>query len=81
MKENDSIKEKVVREFKLSTAALKNKNTIFLLAFVIAVAGFLSYRMMPKELFPDITAPYIMVQTIYPGNPPVDMENLVTRPI
>jgi len=36
---------------------------------------------MPKELFPDIVIPTVMVQTIYPGNPPLDMENLVTRPI
>jgi multidrug efflux pump subunit AcrB len=36
---------------------------------------------MPKELFPDINIPTIMVQTLYPGNPPVDIENLLTRPL
>ncbi|MCK7530307.1 MAG: efflux RND transporter permease subunit [Marinilabiliales bacterium] len=36
---------------------------------------------MPKELFPEIVWPQIMVQTIYPGNSPEDIENLITRPL
>lgn len=36
---------------------------------------------MPKALFPDIVMPTIMVQTVYPGNSPADIENLITRPI
>ena len=36
---------------------------------------------MPKSLFPDIVMPTIMVQTMYPGNSPADIENLITRPI
>ena len=69
------------REFKLTTAALKNKNTIFLLTFIFALFGIFSYRALPKELFPDVVIPIVMVQTIYPGNPPIDMENLITRPL
>jgi multidrug efflux pump len=34
---------------------------------------------LPKELFPDIVIPTVMVQTLYPGNPPLDIENLITR--
>lgn len=73
--------ERVTREFKLTTWALKNKNTIFLLSVILIGFGFYSYRSLPKELFPEIYFPTIMVQTLYPGNPPIDMENLVTRPI
>lgn len=76
-----SLNERVKREFKLTTLALKNKTTIFLLTVVLLVGGFLSYRHMPKELFPDVVLPWIMVNTVYPGNPPIDMENLITRPI
>jgi multidrug efflux pump len=36
---------------------------------------------MPKEQFPDIVVPTISVTTIYAGNSPKDIENLVTRPI
>ena len=69
--------EKVIREFKLTTLALRNKNTVFLLAVILITFGIYSYRSLPKELFPDIVIPTIMVQTLYPGNPPIDIENLI----
>ena len=72
---------KIKREFKLSTLALKNRNTIFLLTGVIILFGLFSYRSLPKELFPEIVLPTVLVHTIYPGNPPLDIENLITRPI
>ena len=73
--------KKIQREFKLTTAALKNRNTIFLLTGVIILFGIFSYRSLPKELFPEIVLPTVLVNTIYPGNPPLDIENLITRPI
>ncbi|MCF8302921.1 MAG: efflux RND transporter permease subunit [Bacteroidales bacterium] len=73
--------DQVIKEFKLTTQALKNRNTVYILAVVIAVFGLVSYRLLPKELFPDIDIPYVMVQTTYPGNSPLDIENLVTRPL
>lgn len=69
------------REFRLTTLALKNKSTVYFLTVIIAIFGFLSYRGMPKELFPEVIFPTILVQTVYPGNPPIDIENLITRPI
>jgi multidrug efflux pump len=73
--------KKIQREFKLTTLALKNRNTIFLLTGVIILFGLFSYRSLPKELFPEIVLPTILVRTIYPGNPPLDIENLITRPV
>jgi multidrug efflux pump len=73
--------KKIQREFKLTTIALKNRNTIFLLTGVIILFGLFSYRSLPKELFPEIVLPTILVRTIYPGNPPLDIENLITRPV
>lgn len=72
---------KVSRNFFLTTWALKNKNTVFLLSFILIAFGIYSYRSLPKELFPEIYWPRVLVQTLYPGNPPIDMENLVTRPL
>ncbi|MBU3928081.1 MAG: efflux RND transporter permease subunit, partial [Bacteroidetes bacterium] len=69
------------RNFWLSTWALNNKNTVYLITVLTIIFGFYSYVSMPKELFPDINIPTIMVTTIYPGNPPVDIENLITRPL
>ncbi|MDX2431582.1 MAG: efflux RND transporter permease subunit, partial [Bacteroides sp.] len=69
------------REFKPATLALKNRNTIFMLTGVIILLGIFSYKNLPKELFPEIVMPTVLVQTVYPGNPPLDIENLITRPI
>ena len=68
-------------EFKLTSLALKNKNTVFLLTLILLVAGITSYRTLPKELYPEIVWPQIVVNTIYPGNAPEDIENLITRPL
>lgn len=80
MNDIDSNK-KVVRHFWLTDFALNNKTTIYLLAIILMIFGAVSYNRMPKELFPEIVIPTVYVQTIYPGNPPIDMENLVTRPL
>ncbi len=70
-----------LREFKITTASLINKNTIYLLVFILAIAGGLTYKNLPKEMFPEVALPMIMIQTPYPGNAPSDIENLVTKPI
>ena len=77
--ENDIKDNNVVREFWLSTWAINNKNTVYLIVLAIITFGTYSYVTMPKELFPDINMPTVMVQTMYPGNAPVDIENLITR--
>ncbi len=41
----------------------------------------MSYITIPKEQFPELVIPTILVNTVYPGTSPEDMENLVTRPI
>jgi len=74
-------KKQIKREFKLTTIALKNKSTMFLLAALLVLFGIFSYNTMPLEMFPEVKIPNIFVKTIYPGNPPVDIENLITRPL
>lgn len=76
MKENTKMKE-----FFLSSFSIKNKTSVYVLTFIIFLVGINSYLNMPKESFPEIKQPTIYVGTAYPGNSPVDMENLVTRPI
>jgi multidrug efflux pump subunit AcrB len=41
----------------------------------------MKFTTMPKEQFPDIVVPTISISTVYVGNSPSDIENLVTRPI
>ncbi|MBR9860140.1 efflux RND transporter permease subunit [bacterium] len=74
------IKE-VIKEFKLSSWAVNNRISVYVMIVIISIIGFSSYSSMPKESFPEIKQPTIYVNTPYPGNSPIDMENLVTRPI
>jgi len=83
MEQNKDIKpaNKIQRQFKPTFAALKNKNSIFILTVLLCFYGLFSYVSMPRELFPEVVIPNILITTPYPGNSPVDIENLVTRPI
>lgn len=75
-------KEKaIIRNFWLSTFSVNNRTTIVLLMFLILISGIGAYQAMPKENYPEITIPTIYVGITYPGNSPLDMENLITRHI
>ncbi len=78
--DNNSTK-KIYREFSLTSLAVDNATSIFLLTFMILLFGTSSYNNMPKEAYPEIVIPTISVFSVYPGNSAVDMENLVTRPM
>ncbi len=69
------------REFGLTSWAVDNSLTIFLLTFMILLFGVMSFNSIPKEQYPEVVMPTIFVNTPYPGNSGVDIENLVTRPI
>ncbi|SHO62778.1 efflux RND transporter permease subunit [Algoriphagus zhangzhouensis] len=74
-------KSKHIREFGLSSLSVDNSTSVVILTLIITVLGLSAYRTMPKESFPEIVIPTVYVGTPYPGNSPVDMENLITRPI
>jgi len=74
-------KEFRLKEFFATSWAVDNKTSIYVLAVFISVLGFMSYLSIPKEQIPEIVIPTILVNTVYPGTSPEDMENLVTRPI
>jgi len=78
---NEAGGEGIVREFGLTNLSLSNKITVFLVTAMLVVFGMLSYQNLPKELFPEIAIPTVLVQTTYPGNSPQDIENLVSRPL
>ncbi|MDQ3191383.1 MAG: efflux RND transporter permease subunit [Bacteroidota bacterium] len=72
---------KIIREFKLSSLAVDNKTTVFVLTFIIFIAGIFSYVNMPKENFPELSIPQIFIGTAYPGNSALDIEKMVSRPL
>ena len=65
----------------LSEFSVRNKTTVLVLIVIIIVAGSYAYNVMPRESFPDITIPNIIVSTIYEGVAPSDIENLITNEI
>lgn len=80
-KEKGSNIQNIKRKFKPTYLALKNKTTVYILTALLVFFGIFSYQQMPRELMPEIIVPNILIQTVYPGNSPVDIENLITRPI
>ena len=74
-------KKRTVKTFALTNLALNNKNTIFFLTAMIVWLGISTYRSLPKDSYPEVEQPIVYIGTPYPGNTPLDMENLVTRPI
>jgi multidrug efflux pump subunit AcrB len=70
-----------IKHFGPTTWSIRNKTSIYLVMLFVTLAGVFQFLTLPKEQFPDIVIPTIYVQTIYVGNSPKDMENLVTRPI
>lgn len=76
----DKIKNKL-KEFAATSWSIDNRTSIYVLTIIITMLGILSYISIPKEQFPEIIIPTIIVNTPYPGTSPEDMENLVTRPI
>jgi len=75
------MKKNNFKEFFATSWAIDNKTSIYVLAVFISLLGISSYLSIPKEQFPEIIIPTILVNTPYPGTSPEDMENLVTRPI
>ena len=74
-------KKSIVREFGLSTLAINNRTSVIILTIIIVFLGVNAYLTIPKEMAPEVKIPYDHVSTPYPGNSPVDIENLITRPI
>src|SRR5436190_11303308 len=72
---------KKFKQFKPTSWAVDNRTAIYIIAILITAYGLYKFNTMPKEQFPDIVVPTISVTTIYVGNSPQDIENLVTRPI
>lgn len=77
MKESNNL----IKKFGPSTFSVNNRMTVYVLTVIVFIAGFMSYTSMPSEAFPEIVTPEIYVGTPYPGNSPVDIEKLITRPL
>ncbi|MBN8858047.1 MAG: efflux RND transporter permease subunit, partial [Sphingobacteriales bacterium] len=69
------------KQFKPTTWSIKNKTSIYLMMIFVSLMGIVQFVTLPKEQFPDVVIPTVYIQTIYVGNSPRDIENLVSQPI
>jgi multidrug efflux pump subunit AcrB len=60
---------------------LRRPHLVTSLVLLAAVVGFVGYRRMPVNLFPDSERPQVAVVTVYPGASAEDVEADVTRTI
>ncbi len=65
----------------LTDVSIRNRTTVAVLGLIIVLLGGYSYVSLPREAFPDIPIPYIMITTMYEGVSPQDVETSVTMKI
>ena len=68
-------------EFKLSSWAIENKMTVYVMMVIILFLGLSAYYNMPREDFPEIKETKIYISTVYPGNTAEDIERLIVDPL
>ena len=77
--QNKSIENQ--KEFGITTWAVENRKTVYLLSILILIMGLMAYRSMPNENFPELQIPEIYVGIAYPGNSPEIIADKITDPI
>lgn len=73
--------KQVDKEFKLSSWAIHNKTTIYMMMAMIFFLGISAYFKMPRESFPEIKETKIYISTPFFGNTAEDIEKLITDPL
>ncbi len=66
---------------KLTDFAVDRSTTTFVALLLITVAGLGAYFRMPRENYPEIIIPRVIITTNYEGVAPTDIESLVTMPL
>ncbi|WP_418512960.1 efflux RND transporter permease subunit [Corallibacter sp.] len=74
-------KKQVDKEFGLSSWAIDNKTTMYVLIAVIFYLGISAFFSMPRENFPEVNETKIYVSSVFPGNTAEDIEKLITDPL
>jgi HAE1 family hydrophobic/amphiphilic exporter-1 len=61
--------------------AINRPVTMFMISSVITLLGLISLTRLPVDLMPEFEQPTINVRTSYPGVGPLEIEELITRPV
>ncbi len=81
MTKKEQKEKKVNKEFPLSSWAIGNKTTMYVLIAVILFLGASAFRSMPRENFPEVKETKIYISSVFPGNTAEDIEKLITDPL
>jgi multidrug efflux pump len=65
----------------ITDLGIRHRLTVYVLMVAILVAGTSAYTALPRESYPEVKIPLIVVYTGYLGASPQDIETLLTRPI
>ncbi len=65
----------------LSGLAIKRPVTVLMAVMMVMMLGLISYAGLTIDLYPELNLPVVLVLTGYEGAGPVEVENLVTRPL
>lgn len=65
----------------LTELAIKRPTLIVVIFTVLGVLGIFGYNQLKYELLPKMSIPTVVIQTVYPGASPTEVENTVTKPI
>jgi hydrophobe/amphiphile efflux-1 (HAE1) family protein len=63
----------------LSDVAIRRPVFTAMMSLTLVVLGFLGFRRLGTDLYPDVTFPFVTITTVYPGASPEDVEESVTR--
>jgi hydrophobic/amphiphilic exporter-1 (mainly G- bacteria), HAE1 family len=61
--------------------AIERPVTMFMISGVVILLGAMSLSRLPVDLLPDVSYPSLTIRVSYPGVGPLEMEELVTRPL
>ena len=67
--------------FSLANLSIKRPIFITCLIFLMLVLGYLSFKKMPVDLFPNVEFPIVLVTIPYPGAGPAEVETLISKPV
>ena len=65
----------------LGKFSVKKPYTVLVAVVLIIVLGVVSFTKMTTDLLPNISLPYVIVMTTYPGASPETVETVVTKPV
>lgn len=69
------------KEFGISSWAVENRVTVYILTLLIVITGVIAYVTMPREDFPEIIENKIYISSVFPGNSAEDVEKLIIKPL